>query len=100
MAAIDNVFEKMNPTNDANLNPMNAPERFFDSMGLMRGEYAPVGRAVVGGVIGAGIMFAIRPSFAFNSDGSPKPWGSGSGKTQLPWWILPFGLAVFSGVFV
>jgi len=80
--------------------PENAAEAFFDSIGLMRGEYAPFGRAAVGAGFGAVIMWALRPSFAFDSAGNPLPWGKGAGSTQVPWFVLPAALAIFSGVFV
>lgn len=98
MAQVDSLFTKLG--SDPTSNPQNPAESFFDSIGLMRGSYAPVGRAAVGGGLGALIMFAVRPSFAFNADGSPKPWGSGKGGTSIPWFTLPIALAIFSGIFV
>lgn len=86
--------------NAAESGPENAAEAFFDSIGLMRGEYAPVGRAAVGAGVGAAIMWAIRPSFAFDASGNPLPWGKGATATQVPWFVLPVALAIFSGVFV
>jgi len=76
--------------------PQNVAERFYDSVGLMRGTWSPVGRMALGFAIGSGLMWAIRPSCSFGPDGEPLPVE----ETSLPWWALPSVLAVYSGVFV
>lgn len=80
--------------------PMNAAESFFDSIGLMRGDYAPVGRVAVGFGVGAAVMFAVLPGFAFNADGSAKQWGKGANGTSLPWFAIPAAVGLFCGLFI
>ena len=95
MTAIDQIFDKLG-AGDPTSNPLGAPEQFFDSIGLMRGEYAPVGRAAFGVGLGTVVMFAIRPSWAFEKDGTPKPWS----QSRVPWWTVPVGLGIVCGVFI
>jgi len=99
MSTVDDLFSKLG-NGDVASNPANAPERFFDSIGLMRGDFAPVGRAAVGALVGTGIMWALRPGFAFDKDGHAKPWGKGANGTSIPWYTLPAALAIFCGVFI
>lgn len=96
MSAVQDILSKA-ATNPATT-PMNAAESFFDAIGLMRGDFAPVGRAVVGFGIGSAVIWAVRPSFAFSSDGHALPWGKGG--TSLPWYTLPAALGIFCGLFV
>lgn len=96
MSAIDNILKSaaQNPATTA----MNAPEKFFDSIGLMRGEYSPVGRAALSFGLASALIWAVRPSLMFNSDGTPKPYGSKG--TSVPWYVLPTLAAVVGGVFI
>lgn len=96
MSAIDNILKSaaQNPATT----PMNAPEHFFDAIGLMRGEYAPVGRAAVSFGLVSALVWAVRPSLMFTSDGSPKPYGAKG--TSFPWYVLPTVAAVIGGVFI
>lgn len=93
---IDNILKSAakNPATNA----MNAPEQFFDAIGLMRGEYAPVGRAAVSFALVSALVWAVRPSLMFTSDGSPKPYGAKG--TSFPWYVLPTVAAVVGGVFI
>lgn len=90
---IDRIFEQIGKGDPATT-PVGGMESFFDSIGLMRGSYAPAGRAVFGIAAGSLIMFALRPSFAFNPDGSVKAGA------RVPWWALPVALGAVFGVFV
>lgn len=96
MSAIDSILKTA--ANDPTTTAMNAPEHFFDALGLMRGEYAPVGRAALSFGIASAVVWAIRPSLMFNADGSPKPYGSKG--TSFPWYIIPTAAAVVGGVFI
>lgn len=96
MSAIKDILDKA--STDPMSTPMNAAEHFFDALGLMRGDFAPVGRAAVGFGIGAAVIWAARPSFAFGPDGSALPWGKGG--TSLPWYTLPAAFGIFCGLFV
>lgn len=49
-------------------------ENAFDSVGMMRGSAAPVLRAATGFALGSMVMFALRPSFAFDESGKARPW--------------------------
>lgn len=93
---ISSILERA--AHDTSSMPANVAENFFDSIGLMRSEYAPVGRAVVGGLVGSAIMWSIRPSFAFDKSGNPIPWGKDG--TSVPWFTIPAALAIFCGVFI
>lgn len=90
---IDRIFESIS-AGDPSVTPANSAESFFDSIGLMRGTFAPAGRALFGVAVGAVLMYAIRPSFAFNSDGSPKS------NARIPWWSIPVAIGAVCGVFV
>lgn len=96
MSAIDSLLSKasVNPATSA----LTVPERFFDSLGLMRGEYAPLGRAALSFGIASAVVWAVRPSLMFNADGSPKPYGSKG--TSFPWYVIPTAAAVIGGVFI
>lgn len=76
--------------------PANAAEKFYDSIGLMRAPWSPVGRMAVGFGLGSAVMWAARPSFAFAEDGRPLDMEDAT----VPWWVLPAVLGVYSGVFV
>lgn len=78
--------------------PANVAEKFFDSLGLMQGEYSPIGRAAVGAALGSAVIWAVRPSFAFDKSGNPLPWGKDG--TSVPWFTIPAALAIFCGVFI
>lgn len=58
----------------------------------------PAARFAVGTAVGALGVWALRPSAAFYSDGSAKPWsftaGPGEEGVPLPWW----GIAVIPGI--
>lgn len=76
--------------------PSSAAEKFYDSIGLMRAPWSPLGRMAVGFGIGSAAMWALRPSFAFAEDGRPLDMEDAT----VPWWVLPAVLSVYSGVFV
>lgn len=50
---------------------MNAVERFFMKL---PGGSSPEGRAAWAGLTGGAIMWGVKPGFAFNKDGTEKPW--------------------------
>lgn len=66
-------------------------EGFFDSLGLMRGTFAPVGRAAIGFAGGTIVAEAIRPEVSYNPDGTRRPWAithpDAENPTYLPWWV-------------
>ncbi len=71
-------------------------EQVFDSLGMMRGAAAPILRFGTGFLIGGLLVYAARPSFAFDKDGSARPWvataGDAKNATVTPWWGV--GVAV------
>lgn len=78
-------------------------ENVFDSMGLMSGPLSPVWRASVGFGAVSAVLWAVRPAFAFDASGSPRPWvhaHPSASATAIPWWVLPAGAAILCGVFV
>jgi hypothetical protein len=96
-SAIDEILTSA--TQNADNNPVTAPEKLFDAIGLMRGKYAPVGRAAVSFAAVSFVIWAVRPGFMFYEDGSPKPMGGPEG-TSVPWWMLPAAAALVGGVFI
>lgn len=71
----------------------------------MEGAMAPLYRAAIGAGLGYLVIAAIRPSFSYNTDGSPRPWAvlpelyEGKGQpTHLPFLVGPFaGVLLFAG---
>lgn len=49
-------------------------ENFFDAIGMMQGESAPLKRAAVGAGLGYALAYGIKPQFAFDKDGKALPW--------------------------
>lgn len=84
--------------------PQSALERFFHSLGLMTGDNAPWYRMAFSfGILSVG-MFALRPGFAFKKNGEARPFRffapDDPESTLVPWWLIPLGGAIFSGLFV
>lgn len=78
-------------------------ENALDAVGLMQGPFAPVKRTVVGGAIGAGIVFGLQPALAFNEDGSLRPWSLTSSEpdaTPVPWWLMVAFPAFVLGILI
>jgi hypothetical protein len=82
---------------DAVMDPI---EDGFDKLGMMQGEAAPLKRAAVGGVLGYAIAYGIKPSFAFDSKGDPKPFGTKKGETLFPAWGIVVLPAIIFGVLI
>jgi len=62
------------------------------------GLTTPVRRFVAGNVIVGGLLWYMKPSFAF-SNGSPRPWAltsSAGDSTWVPWWT--YGLFVGAAI--
>lgn len=81
-----------------------AIEKFFDSMGMMQGTFAPVYRAGFGAAVGYIIGEAARPFWSHTASGQKRPWaftaGESSSATLIPWWALPVGGAIVCGVLI
>lgn len=79
-------------------------ESLYASFGLMSGDGAEAKRFVFGNLVGSGIVFALKPSFAFASNGEPRPWSllnpQSPSKTALPWWMPGLAFGFFSGFLV
>lgn len=64
----------------------------------------PVGRAFWGAAMGGAVMHYVRPSVAFEPDGTPKPWivmdPDNPEAAIFPWWAFVVMPAVFFGVFL
>ena len=97
---IDRAFQAASSGGD----PANGAEAFFDSLGMMRGTYAPAARAGFGFAVGWGGMQALKPSFAYERNGNPRPWAVTNPRdpraTSVPWFAIPGALAIISGVFI
>lgn len=79
---------------------MDPIEDGFDKLGMMQGEAAPLKRAAVGGVLGYAIAYGIKPSFAFDAKGDPKPFGTKKGETLFPAWGIVVLPAIVFGVLI
>tara|TARA_X000001036_G_scaffold439737_1_gene492028 strand:- start:2103 stop:2339 length:237 start_codon:yes stop_codon:yes gene_type:complete len=56
-----------------------------------------VGLAIILFMLIYGIFYVIKPAFAYNEDGSLKPFGLGySNKTVIPAWIVAIILGILS----
>lgn len=80
-------------------------ETAFDSIGLMRGPIAPIGRAAVGFAVGTGIMYTLNgmhmAPWAFDEYGNRRPWKYDDPEgTACPWWVPGAGLGLLFGVFI
>ena len=76
-------------------------EEFFDAIGMMQGDSAPLKRAALGAVLGYGLAYAFKPKFAFDDQGKPKQWkvtASGPDQDNATW--FPVGLIVGLPAFV
>ena len=48
-----------------------------------------------------GIFYALKPAFAYNEDGTLKPFGLGyTNRTVLPIWVLVIIFAIISYFFI
>jgi hypothetical protein len=78
-------------------------EGVYDSLGLMEGSTAPAKRMIFTGGLASGVVYAIKPSSAFDSRGA-RPWiltSPGDPRaTTSPWWIWAVAGAIFGGFFV
>lgn len=79
-------------------------EGVYDALGLMRGTAAEARRFVFGNIIGAGLVYIIKPTSAFTSDGRARPWAllqpDSPEKTAFPWWMPGLLLGAFSGFLI
>ncbi len=82
-------------------------EKAFDSVGIMRGAFAPLGRAAVGFAVGTGVMYALNglhlAPFAFDESGNPRPWKyqqNSENATSVPWWMPGLALGAAFGLFI
>ena len=81
-----------------------AAEGFFNSLGIMTGSMAPVGR----GAVGFGAVWlveeAIKPAVMYRADGTKRPWSitatNDPDSTPLPWFMLPTVGAIVASVFI
>ena len=56
-----------------------------------------VGLAIILFMLIYGIFYVIKPAFAYNEDGSLKPFGLGyTNKTVIPAWIVAIILGILS----
>jgi hypothetical protein len=78
-------------------------EGVYDALGLMQGSAAPAKRMIVTGAAVAGVVYAIRPKSAFDSQGA-RPWVLTSPQdpraTPAPWWFYAGAGAIFGGFFI
>lgn len=80
-----------------------ALETSLDSIGLMRGDYAPSKRFVLGAIIGGLITTQLRPNLMFTPEG-PRAWSVMSPNdpeaTLVPWWVPSILLGTLLGIFI
>jgi len=69
------------PTIDSG-EPAHIIESAYDKVGLMRVD--PALRGVVTALAVAGVLFVLKPSFAFHENGWPKSYE----ETYVPWWSI------------
>ena len=83
----------------------NAEDVFF-RLGLMDPEFpvqSMIKRGILGFAIGGGFMTWLKPGFAFNQDGTPKPWSLMSDAEDavlIPFWGYGVILAFIFGVLI
>jgi len=80
-------------------------EKAFDSVGLMRGSLAPLGRAAVGFALATGVVYALNgfhlAPFAFDDYGNARPWKYDDPEgTSIPWWMPGVGVAFLCGALI
>jgi hypothetical protein len=86
-------------------------EDIFDKMGMMRSPLSPLYRFGFGFVVGSAVIWALRPSFAFDDQGQPLPFNfagpqmSEDGEmvsygTSTPWWLIPAVVGAGCGLLV
>jgi hypothetical protein len=76
---------------------MEPVENIFDALGMMSGPAAPLLRAGTGFALGALVMQALRPEFAFDPEtGRPLT----RKETSCPWYLPPLALGFVFGTFV
>jgi hypothetical protein len=94
--------------------PLSDVEQAFYHLGMMEGLSGMAKRFALGAVIGAGIVWALKPNVMFDPQGNPRPFahtttgaqadraaafqnpGGGSVSTSVPWLVGPLvgGLAL------
>jgi hypothetical protein len=91
---IASLEEVLNGSNNVGSLPgLGLVENAFDSVGMMRGSAAPVLRAATGFTLATMVMFALRPSFAFDEQGQVRPWkydpghGDNEDSTTVSWYV-------------
>lgn len=65
---------------------------------------SPLGRVVLGSLLGGSVAYAVRPSFAFFPNGTPRPWivtnRADPDATIFPYWAFVAIPALVLGVFI
>lgn len=87
---IDKVFDQLSAGDSA----LNAPEKFFDSLGMMRGSYAPLYRGAFGFAAAELAWLALRPGVTFDKDGKPLA------KPTVPIWAPGVAAGAFCALFI
>lgn len=103
-AAVSKILAGENPNEGAVEKVFGVVEGAYDSIGLMRGPSAPAKRFLFGTLVGSGIVYALKPEFAFNRDGTPRAWAlsnpQAQNKTAIPWFLPGLAFGFFSGFMV
>lgn len=94
----------LNPPKSVLDTTLDKVEGVYDALGLMTGSAAEAKRFVFGCLMGAGVVYVLKPTSAFTPDGRARPWAllqpESPDKTAFPWWIGGLLFGVFSGFFV
>jgi hypothetical protein len=79
-------------------------ERFFDGLGMMKGNNARSKRFVFGALVGGILVTWLKPASMFSKDGSAKTWAfladPEEESAMVPWWLVPTISGIFSGIFI
>lgn len=99
------VFNSM-PQVQLPMKPVPIVHYGYEKVLAMIGLGHPLTRAVAGFTVAGAAMFTLRPDWAFDRKGHPRPWSIGmighaaKDGTQLPWWMVCVASAVGAALFL
>lgn len=88
---------------------MESIENFFTTIGIGLGPYGDIQRFLFGSLTTSALIYAIKPSIFFNSDGTTKQWFvfknpseniDPSHLTKVPWWVIPLIIGSIFGILI
>lgn len=100
MQVVDDIFAGRNPNGGVIDKVYDILEAPFEALGLMG---SPAKRFLFGTIVTGGIIYALKPSFAFSGD-QAKPWAvtnpGAHNKTPIPWFLPALAGGLFSGLLI